>query len=100
MKRQSACSQAFTLIELLVVMASIAILQGLLLQAVQRVREAANLVTCKNNLHQIGLAMHHYYDNQGTFPVGYYDATVWPALDNGPGWGWGSFLLPYLEQEN
>jgi prepilin-type N-terminal cleavage/methylation domain-containing protein len=98
---------AFTLIELLVVIAIIAILIALLLPAVQSARQASKLASCKNNLKQIGLAMHGFHNAQERFPVGYYDATPWPpgfqtpqGLDHGPGWGWGAFLLPYLEQGN
>jgi prepilin-type N-terminal cleavage/methylation domain-containing protein/prepilin-type processing-associated H-X9-DG protein len=91
---------AFTLIELLIVIAIIGTLVGLLVPAVQKVREAANLVSCKNNLKQIGVALHAYHDTARAFAPGYCDPTPWPLPDNGPGWGWGAFLLPYLDQEN
>lgn len=99
MNRQSR--PAFTLIELLVVITIIGVLIGLLLPAVQKVREAAARTQCKNNLKQIGLAFHNYHAAYGGFPPGFASqaATVdGPSL--GSGWGWAAHLLPYLEQDN
>lgn len=89
--RSKRTRDGFTLIELLVVIAIIAILIALLLPAVQQAREAARRTQCKNNLKQMGIAIHNHHDVQGDLPMG---------TRGGWGWTWHAYILPYMEQNN
>jgi prepilin-type N-terminal cleavage/methylation domain-containing protein len=97
--RRAASRAGFTLIELLVVIAIIAVLIGLLLPAVQKVREAASRMKCQNHMKQYGLAFHNYENTNSYFPPGYihYGATWNGAADFSEA-TWCFFVLPYIEQ--
>ena len=104
MKIFSRTTRGFTLIELLVVIAIIAVLIALLLPAVQQAREAARRTQCKNNLKQIGLALHNYHDVHSTLPSGWIaidSATNLPSAHEGTsGAGWAAMILPFIDQGN
>jgi prepilin-type N-terminal cleavage/methylation domain-containing protein len=90
--------RAFTLVEVLVVIAIIGVLIALLLPAVQAAREASRMISCKNNLKQIGLAIHNYHDLQRRLPAGWTTASSNPEGPNG--WSWAAAILPQMEQRN
>jgi prepilin-type N-terminal cleavage/methylation domain-containing protein/prepilin-type processing-associated H-X9-DG protein len=92
--------RGFTLIELLVVIASISVLIGLLLPAVQKVREAANRMRCTNNLKQLALAAHNHHDVNGCFPNGVHPNELMPDGRHANGTNWKIELFPWLEQDN
>lgn len=88
--------KGFTLVELLVVIAIISILISLLLPAVMQSREAARRTQCRNNLKQIGIALHNYHDMHRMFPPGFIDEVGLRAAN----WGWAAQILPMMEQGN
>jgi prepilin-type N-terminal cleavage/methylation domain-containing protein len=97
--RHVPARRGFTLIELLVVIAIIAVLIALLLPAVQQAREAARRTQCRNNLKQIGLALHNYADTNRVFPMAFSDS-VWGNAETVGGWAWSAAILPYIDQGN
>jgi prepilin-type N-terminal cleavage/methylation domain-containing protein/prepilin-type processing-associated H-X9-DG protein len=110
MKNMKNMKAGFTLIELLVVIAIIAVLIGLLLPAVQKVREAAARTKCQNNMKQLGLALQNYVSERNTFPPGAVRSPASGAVGvffqrhgvttNGVNHSWASYVLPYIEQGN
>jgi prepilin-type N-terminal cleavage/methylation domain-containing protein len=98
MSRRRSSQPGFSLIELLAVAAIIAVLIGLMMPAVQRVREAANRTTCANNLKQLGLAMQHYHEQFKQLPPSRRKMGPFGKNVECPSWAW--LILPYLEQEN
>jgi prepilin-type N-terminal cleavage/methylation domain-containing protein/prepilin-type processing-associated H-X9-DG protein len=89
----------FSLVELLVVVAIIAILSALILPAVQKARDSANMTQCRNNLRQLGLALHGFHDAHQVFPASGW-TTAGPGNPSGKFVGWRPLILPYIEQEN
>src|SRR5947209_8313350 len=103
--RSASRRTGFTLVELLVVIAIIGILIGLLLPAVQKIRDAAGRIKCANNLRQIGLGLHNYNDTMGQFPPGVSNPAQRPWLAGQnygfhAYWSWLAELMPFVEQDN
>lgn len=86
----------FTLVELLTVTSIVTVSMSLLLPGLQKVRNQARVAACKNNMKQLGLAMHNYHDTMNTFPPGWVVKETKAAA--GPGYGWGAMVLPYMDQ--
>jgi prepilin-type N-terminal cleavage/methylation domain-containing protein len=99
LKRQQLQVAGFSLVELLVVISVIALLLALLLPAVQGAREAARQISCKNNLRQIGLALHQYHDIHSRLPVGCLEWRGFGSGANRKQFAWSAMILPQLEQE-
>ena len=91
---------AFSLVELLVVIAVLGILLSMVLPAVQSARESARLTACKNNLRQIGIALHNFHDSHGELPMGCLEWRASNRQANRRQLAWSAFLLPQLEQRN
>ena len=90
----------FTLIEVLVVIAIMAILIALLLPAIQAAREAARRTQCRNNLKQIGIALHNYQESHKVFPPGYVCQQHFLGSSQQNQWGWAAFILPHMDQKD
>ncbi len=98
--RATNVRQGFTLIELLVVIAIIGILIGLLLPAVQAVRESARKISCQNNLKQVGLALHSYHNVHASLPTGCIEWRGWNSPPTHRQYAWSAMLLPFIEQQS